>query len=532
MTESCHETDVLIVGGGPVGTALGLNLGHHGVQHMIIDAGDGVVRHPRVSTVGPRSMEHFRRWGVADRIRGAGWPGDHPLDIVWVTRVGRHEIYRFERGTARARPVFHHTPEPDQVCPAHMLNPVLADAIGVHPDGPLRYRCRLEEFEQDATGVRATITDQAAGTTMSVSAKFLVACDGSSSPIRKTVGIDAPPRHETRIFRNILFRAPELPDRLTERGHRIALVYFLMRSSTLRYPMRSLDGRGLYNLVVAGQTDQKPMALVRDAIAIDTPVELISDGVWHLTHRVADQYRAGRVFLAGDAAHTLSPSGGFGMNTGIGDAADLGWKLAAERAGWAGPGLLDSYETERRPVAVDSLNAANTNLKRTIDRSLPSNLDEDGPAGDRARAAMAERLATSGARHEFDAPDVHFGFHYRSPIVVPDGLAENTPDWRPSSDPGSRAAHAWLRPGVSTLDLFGRAFTLLHFADSDRLHGFTDAFAHRGVPLGTTRCDSHEIATLYRFPFVLVRPDGHVAWRGGELPSAPLDLVDVVRGAA
>jgi hypothetical protein len=270
---------------------------------------------------------------------------------------------------------------------------------------------------------------------------------------------------------------------------------------------------------------------VREAVAVDTPVELVSDGRWHLVQRVADRYRAGRVFLAGDAAHTLSPSGGFGMNTGIGDAADLGWKLAAALNGWAGPGLLDTYETERRPVALASLAAANTNLTRTTDRTIPAELDRDTPQGALARAAMARRLAESGARREFDAPEVHFGLHYRSPVVVADGPAEVTPDWRPGSDPGSRAAHAWVRPGVSTLDLFGPRFTLLRFADAERLDGFPRAFADRGVPLEIVRCDDAEIARLYRFRFVLVRPDGHVAWRGDELPSAPHDLADVVRGA-
>ncbi|WP_322769875.1 FAD-dependent monooxygenase, partial [Frankia sp. Cr1] len=280
-----------------------------------------------------------------------------------------------------------------------------------------------------------------------------------------------------------------------------------------------------------GNTGENAMSIVRDAVAFETPVELLSDGVWHLTHCVADQYRSGRAFLAGDAAHTLSPSGGFGMNTGIGDAVDLGWKLAAELDGWAGSRLLDTYDTERRPVALDSLDAANTNLKRTTDRDIPSDLGHNTPAGMRARAAMAERLASSGAHREFDAPDVHFGFHYRSPIVVSDGPGGLTPDWRPGSDPGSRAAHAWIRPGVSTLDLFGRGYTLLRFAQSDRLDGFQRAFGDRRVPLRTTLCDDQEIARLYRFPFVLVRPDGHVAWRGAELPSAPDELADVVRGA-
>ncbi|HYQ68142.1 FAD-dependent monooxygenase [Actinophytocola sp.] len=514
-----HETDVLIVGGGPVGLALALNLTHRGIDHLVIDEGDGVVRHPKVSTVGPRSMEYFRRWGVADRIREAGWPPDHPLDIAWVTRVGEYELHRFERGTTADRPAFAHTPEPDQVCPAHLLNPVLAKAVG-----SLRYRCRLQGFTQEPDGVRAEVTHD--GTTTAVSARFLVACDGSASPVRGSVGIDAPSLHETRVFRNILFHAPELAARL---GHRTALVYFLMRSSALRYPMRSLDGRGLYNLVVSADTDEDALSLVRDAIAVETPVELVSDGVWHLTQRVADHYRSGRVFLAGDAAHTLSPSGGFGMNTGIGDAADLGWKLAATLDGWAGPGLLDTYETERRPVALDSLAAANTNLTRTTDRTIPADLSLDTPRGASARAAMAERLASGGAWREFDAPEVHFGFHYRSPIVVADGPAEVTPDWRPGSDPGSRAAHAWVRPGLSTLDLFGRGHTLLRFADAGPLDGFRRAFADRGMPLAVVRCEDPEIARLYRFGFVLVRPDGHVAWRGDE-PPAP-DLADVVRGA-
>ncbi|MEV0391393.1 FAD-dependent monooxygenase [Nonomuraea sp. NPDC050643] len=525
-----EETDVLIVGGGPVGLALSLDLTYRGVRHVMIDAGDGVVRHPKVSTVGPRSMEHFRRWGVADRIRAAGWPLDHPLDIAWVTRVGEHEIYRFERGTAADRPVFRHTPEPDQVCPAHLLNPVLADAVGVHPEGPARYRCRLEHFRQDADGVRATISS--GGEEHVVSARYLVACDGSSSPVRKALGIEAPARHETQVFRNVLFRAPDLPARLAERGHRTALVYFLMHSPSLRYPLRSLDGRGLYNLVVDGRSGQDTMALIRSAIACDVPVEPVSDGAWHLTHRVADRYRAGRVFLAGDAAHTLPPSGGFGMNTGIGDAADLGWKLAAAVAGWAGDGLLDTYETERRPVAIDSLDAAGENLRRTLDRDLPADLAADTEQGVALRAEMAGRLAKGGARDEFDAPGVHFGFHYRSPIVVADGPVEPAPRWRPGSDPGSRAAHAWVRAGVSTLDLFGRGFTLLCFAGSPVLATFGETFDERGVPYEPVFVDDPEIAKLYGRPFVLVRPDGHVAWRGHDLESGPAGLADVVRGAA
>ncbi|GAA3868849.1 FAD-dependent oxidoreductase [Saccharothrix violaceirubra] len=525
-------TDVLIVGAGPVGLALALDLAHRGVDFTVLEAGDGTVRHPKVSTVGPRSMELFRRWGVAGRIHRAGWPGDHPLDVAWVTRVGGHELHRLRRGTADTRPVPDHTPEPDRICPAHWLTPLLLDEVGVHPKGPVLTRHRLDGVVRHADGVVAEVTDLDSGRTASIAARYLVACDGSASPVRELCGIGAPPRHETRVFRNILFRAPELRDGV---GDSAAMVYFLMASPSLRFPLRSIDGAGLYNLVVGTGEGPEARSLVTDAIAFETPFEILSDKRWYLTHRVADRFRDGPVFLVGDAAHTLSPSGGFGLSTGIAGAADLGWKLAATLAGWAGGGLLDSYEAERRPVAAASLEAANANLVRTIDRSTPAGLDADTPEGARARAEVSRALAAGGVAREFDDPEVHFGLRYSSPLIVtePDtGAAESGP-WHPAAVPGSRAPHAWLRPGVSTLDLFGRGFVLLCFPGADRPDTVARAFTHRGVPLEVMRCGcaDPELAKLYERRYVLVRPDGHVAWRGDEPPADPLELVDTVRGA-
>ncbi|MDM4722188.1 FAD-dependent monooxygenase [Micromonospora sp. WMMA1363] len=535
MTNSGEWTDVLIVGGGPVGMALALDLTYRGIDCVVVDAGDGNVRHPKVSTIGPRSMELFRRWGVADAIRSAGWPADHPLDIAWVTRVGGHEVHRYRRGTAATRTAFTHTPEPDQICPAHWLNPLLTRAVGVHPNGPLRLKTTVDRVQQTDDHVEAVLTDRDTGTTGTVRARFLVACDGAASPIRQACGIDAPPRHKTQVFRNILFRAPDLKRQL---GDRAALVYFLMLSSTLRFPMRSLNGGDLYNLVVNADpavTRLDAQSLIKDAIALDTPVELLSDGEWHLTHRVADRYRAGRIFLAGDAAHTLSPSGGFGLNTGLGDAADLGWKLAAALNGWAGCHLLDTYETERRPIAVESLQEANLNLQRTMRRQVPPEIHLNGPEGEQARAEMAQRLKDSGAHREFDAPDIHFGLCYRSPIVIADPQApirRGLPDadWRPGGDPGCRAAHAWWDATTSTLDLFGRGFVLLSFAEHGELAALERAFTERAVPLTVRNGRDEEIAKLYERPFVLVRPDGHVAWRGDDLPADPAEFVDTIRG--
>ncbi|GLF94867.1 FAD-dependent monooxygenase [Streptomyces yaizuensis] len=543
MTRSGESTDVLVVGGGPVGMALALDLTYRGIDCVVADAGDGQVHHPKVSTIGPRSMELFRRWGVADAVRNAGWPGDHPLDIAWVTRVGGHEIHRYRRGTAANRPAFAHTPEPDQICPAHWLNPVLTRAVGIHPEGPLRLRTTVDRVQQADDHVAATLTDHTTGTTGTVRARYVVACDGAASPIRRACGIDAPARHRPQVFRNILFRAPELGDLL---GERAALVHFLLLSSTLRFPLRALNGSDLYNLVVGVDDDTAArvdaLSLIRAALVPDTPVELLSDGEWHLTHRVADRYRAGRVLLAGDAAHTLSPSGGFGLNTGLGDAADLGWKLAATLNGWAGHHLLDTYDTERRPIALESLEEANHHLQRTLRREVPPEIHLDGPEGERARKEMAGRLESSGVQREFDAPEIHFGLRYRSPAIIEDPDVPARPggpdaDWRPGSEPGYRAAHAWWDATTSTLDLFGQGFVLLCFATpdagaaADGLAGIERAFAGRGVPLTVRTGGDAEVARVYERPFVLVRPDGHVAWRGDDLPRDPAAFADTVRGA-
>ncbi|MFE9423176.1 FAD-dependent monooxygenase [Kitasatospora sp. NPDC006697] len=508
------ETQVLIVGAGPVGLALALELRLQGVDFLIVDQGDGSTSHPRTSAVGPRAMEHFRRWGLADRIRAAGWPADHSLDTAWVTRVGGHEVHRLRVGTSETRAPFRHTPEPEAICPQHWLTPLLADALSGHPDGPLRWRCRLDGLRPAADGVTALLTDLDRQRPVSVRAEYLVGADGADSDVRTACGIPAPARHPAQLLRNILFEAPGLRQRL---GGRHALFYYLLLSDALRFPLRAVDGRDLFRLSIrrggTPEAAQPALALLRRAVAFDDlPLRVLSDQHWQLTHRVATDFRRGRVLLVGDAAHTLSPSGGFGCNAGIAAAANLGWKLAAQLAGWAGPALLDSYQEERRPVAVEALDEAHRNLRRALDRELPADLHREDAAGRAARAALAEHLEADGARREFDAPMIHMGYRYTSRIVLPAPPAPGEPLDRPNALPGSRAPHAWLAPGRSTLDLFGRDHHLLSFgADPAPLRR---AFEARGVPLATTRCEDPEVAALYRAPLVVVRPDGHVAWRG------------------
>nr|QXL90822.1 FAD-binding monooxygenase [Streptomyces sp.] len=524
------HTDVLVVGGGPVGLALSLALRHHGVDHLVIERTDGTVAHPKVGTVGPRSMELFRRWGVARSLREAGWPDDHPLDVAWVTAVGGHEILRFPFGTAGSRPLPDHTPEPDQVCPQHWLMPALVEELGRHPRGPVVLGLHCEGIVPHDDRVVATVVDEADGTRTTVEAAYVVACDGASSPLRKACGVPAPSYHRTRVFRNILFDAPELRDRL---GESAALVHFLTAPGLLRYPLRAMDGRGMYRLTAGAGTEEERAedadGLLRRAVALDTPLTVLSDNTWHLTHRVAESFRAGRVFFAGDAAHTLSPSGGFGMNTGIADADNLAWKLAARLAGWAGPGLLDSYDTERRPVAEHSLDEAHANMSRTTGRTLPPELAQDTAEGARARAELARRMEQGGVRREFDAPDMAFGLRYASPLIV-NGAGEDSADWH-RAVPGVRAPHAWLAPGRSTLDLFGRHHVLLTLGTATPAQGLRRAFAHHRVPLTVAPCADPDIARRYGQPLVLVRPDGHVAWCGTESPADEDAFVRRLRGA-
>ncbi|MFJ3905482.1 FAD-dependent monooxygenase [Streptomyces sp. NPDC090025] len=556
-TPGTWETDVLVVGGGPVGLALGLDLTRRGVDFTLVEAGDGTSADPRVTTAGPRAMELFRRWGVADALRGAGWPGDHSLDVAWVTAVGGHELHRLDFGTAATRPLPEHTPEPAAVCPQHWMTPLLVDRLGRHPDGPVRLRCRLLGYTTGRDGVTATVAT-GDGARFLVRARYLVGCDGAGSPVRKAAGIAAPELHEGRTLRTIAFRAPELPKLL---GPRAPLIHCLVSPSGLRYPLRAVDGRGLYRLTAPVGT-AAPLEVVRRAVPLDTPFELVSDAVWQLAHRVAEHYRRGRVFLAGDAAHTLSPSDGLGMSTGVCDAADLGWKLAAALAGWAGPALLDSYQAERRPVALAGVAEAHRDLRRTQQRKIPLALLDDDPAGARARAVLGRELADSDARREFDRPELHLTYRYGSAVIAaepddvqPSGAGDvgpGGPVLNRSTLPGARAPHAWLAPGRSTLDLYGGGFVLLCLGGADQPggscgtggtggnggtgvgvepDGTVRAFAERRVPLRVVRCADPEVAARYERPYVLVRPDGHVAWRGAAPPRCPDLLVDLVRGA-
>jgi hypothetical protein len=370
-----------------------------------------------------------------------------------------------------------------------------------------------------------------------VRAQYLVGCDGGRSIARTGLGIRYTGRGAMRANVSFFFRSTEfLQTHSLGRG----TLYWTFAPGCFGV-FTAIDGHSLWNyqhyfLDPAEEAlPIDPRTAICDAMGREFPFEVLSITHWSHHQSVAERYRQGRVFLAGDAAHLFCPTGGFGMNTAIGDAVDLGWKLAALHQGWGGSRLLDSYEPERRPVAVRNTTEAAGNADRMDERmrGTPPAIEAPGPEGLRLRQELALRLEPS--RKQFSATGIHLGYRYEdSPIVVRDGSPAPKDDpqyYEPSTWPGARAPHAWLAPGVSTLDWFGRGFTLVAQGEGDDAAPFEREAARLGLPLQVVRCRDPEIGALYQRRLVLVRPDGHVTWRGDAPPADPRGVLDVARGA-
>jgi hypothetical protein len=307
--------------------------------------------------------------------------------------------------------------------------------------------------------------------------------------------------------------------------------------------MTSVDGREIWRFTIVGSQEKLDperydiAADIRRALGReDIPFEIIRLVPWMRSQCVAESYREGRVLLAGDAAHTTSPTGGHGMNTGIADAMDLTWMLDALLSGWGGENLLAAYDLERRPVGVRNSAEAAHNYSGWREERDYSLVLEDGSAGDACRARVGEQIVRS-LHGEWNSLGVDLGYRYDgSPAIVPDGTlppADEVSDYVQTARPGHRAPHAWMRDGRSTLDLFGRGFTLLRFgASHEETEKIESAARAAGVPLQSIDIEEPEIAALYARRLVLVRPDGQVAWRGDAAPDDAPWLIEVVRGAA
>jgi 2-polyprenyl-6-methoxyphenol hydroxylase-like FAD-dependent oxidoreductase len=538
MTEE-SEVPVLICGGGPVGLALAIELGSRGVECVLVEQGDGTVPVPKMSQLSTRTMEFCRRWGIADQTKKAGWPEEHPADFIYVTNMIGYELFRQKFAPYAKQGDLGYTPEGPRQCPQIFFDPILLRHASSLPAVKLRHHTRLESFEEDASGVHAQLTSLKTDRTKRVRAGYLVGCDGFDGQVRKALKIEYEGSGILSYSISIYFRSKALGT-LHNKGW--GRFYRLVDASGHWSDLIAIDGRELWRLTcfqVDPETDINSFdvegSLIR-AAGTAFPHEVLSVLPWKRRELVAKSYGRGRVFIAGDAAHQMSPTGGLGMNTGIGDAVDIGWKLAAVLQGWGGSNLLESYEIERKPVAVSSVAVSSETYVH--ETSLPANpaITENSAEGERARRQLAEALRGrrgqgNGRLHE----GVKLGYSYDgSPIIWPDETKTQATKAGQVILPcrsGSRAPHAWLGENISTLDLFSEGFVLLRFDRNIDASSLVAAATDRRMPLNIVDIDNRDIATLYERRLVLVRPDGHVAWRENACPDNALAIIDRVRGA-
>jgi len=529
---------VIVVGGGPVGLALGIDLAWRGIPCLLAEQGHGQIDQPRMDLVGIRTMEFCRRWGIVEDIRKAGYPQDYPQDFAYVTAATGYEMGRDRRPSMaeEAPPPF--SPVKRERCPQNFFDPALLAALHRYPHVDIRMGYRLMDFEQDAEGVTAKF-ETADGSSHIERAHHLIGCDGAGSLVRRRLGIGMEGSNLLTSSVNILLRCPDL---ISRAGKGPLYRFVLIDGEGLWATMVAINGRDIWRLQILRGPEGRDLpdgyaeAMILRAFGADIPHEILSVVPWQRRELVAERYREGRVFLCGDAAHQMSPTGGFGMNTGIGEAVDLGWKLEATLKGWAGPDLLDSYQAERQPIARRNMREASGNLARMTSLQFPPAILAEGAEGDVARRTSGELVAQTMAR-EWNAIGIHIGYCYEdSPICVSDGTPapeDSITQYRQRARPGARAPHAWLSHGVSTLDLFGRGFALLRLGPTPPTaemleHAFNDA----RVPLRRHDLPQPELLALYDAPLVLVRPDGHVAWRGWKTPEDSARIARTVSGNA
>ncbi len=497
-----------------------------------------MIYHPRANTVNSRTMEFCRRWGIAEEVRQAGTPPDFPLDIIFCTGLKGYMLARVDRPTYGGHKPLPTTPERSQRCNQLFFDPIMRKLAASFPRVQLRYRCRFESFTETAEGIRCELQDLANDRRETVMARFLVGCCAGRSSVPQALGVRWEGQPVLSYHLNVFLKIKELWNR-HDKGK--AAFYFFIDESGGGPSLIELDGHELWRLglntgqqLVAPESVNIP-AIVGEFMGADIPYELVSILPWTCRSIVADVWHRGNVFLAGDAVHQHSPSGGFGMNTGLGDAVDLAWKLGATLAGWGGPALLESYEIERKPVARRIVREATENHVPLSDAATLALVRSPSPEGDRARRVIRDEILRERTK-VFVSDGLVLGYRYEpSPIIVPDGTPtpdESVSQYTPTARSGSRAPHARLEDGRSTLDLFGAGFVLLAFdgAASDT-SSIAAAARSRGMPLETVAIDDPVIAKLYERRLVLVRPDGHVCWRADAPPKDPLALIDHVRGA-
>lgn len=542
------DTPILIVGGGSVGLSLAGELGWRGIPCMLVEKAEGLNQHPRANAVANRTMEYYRRWGIDTRIAETGIPSDMPGRYFWVSTLAGRKIHQIDlppAATIRANATggyasdeFSWSPYLKTITGQHEVERILLDHARSRPSVDLHFRTELTAFEDRGDHVAATLLDRDSGETRQVTCRYLIACDGGRSPVRETLGQGMSGRAALARFVSIYFRSAEFLD-AGKFGH--GNIFFPLHRDHRGFIL-NWDGKETftYHLILpegGDWEDVDPVGVVRAVVDAPVDVEVYSVQPWTAHALTADNYRPSEnIFLAGDAAHLFTPTGGFGMNTGVSDAIDLAWKLQAMLQGWGGERLLDSYSAERQPIGVRNTGAAAGSFDELFScMQHGDELDADTPEADSLRAELHASLKQQ--EKLISSSGTLLGYRYEgSPIIVPDGTPEPEDHPRrylPVARPGHRAPHLWLEDGQALMDRFGRDFTLLVTdpalqPDAERL---ARAMRDRAVPVDIVTETAPALTDIYGRGLVLLRPDMMIAWRGDSLPDDPGVMIDRVTGA-
>lgn len=568
---SAEEVPVLVVGGGPVGLTLALTLAQHGVAAILVERNPSTTTHPKMDITNGRSMELFRHLGVANELRKVAVPEDHPFDVSWVTNLDGWELARFRYPTPEQRRALIRecddgtmALEPAMRVSQALLEPALKNILETRaPQIDIRFGWALETFAQDADGVEAVIRCWATGETRAIRAQFLAGCDGAGSVVRTGLGTDLDDIDLRRLalrelgFGRLLPAAIRayLTDRERPMDGRIFLIHFTSPNRELferfgtawhtqspeGWTLISQNDRDTWTLHALLGTGSDvdaidPKQFLFAKLGVEFDCDIICANAWRPRLSLADSYGSGRVWLAGDSAHQVVPAGGYGMNTGVGDAVGLGWMLAAIVQGWGDRGLLEAYEAERRAVAIRNRTASarHTLVRLAIKTACRKAIHSQGWNGERSRRRLGREILDLG-NLENEADGIEFGYRYDgSPVICndpPTAPADHMHAYTPGTRPGARPPSLFLENGQAIFDLFGLSFTMLRFADLD-VDSLAAAAADRGMPLKIVDIRDAHARRLYERDLVLIRPDHHVAWRGDTIPDQPEIILDRVRGAA
>jgi len=534
------DTQVIIVGAGPVGLTLAVDLGLRGVRCILLEKKLEPQFLPKMERCNARSMEMFRRIGLADELRAAGLTTDSVMDVYIILTMTRAPLLHLKYPSVdMAREQMRKindgsTPlEPYQLISQYTLEPVLKRVAEQIPTVTVRYGTELMEFEEDGPSVVATVRSSD-GTSKKITAAYLIGCDGGASLVRKQLGIRLRGEANLAKFRQGLYRCDELYDRLPlgegpGRGR-----HYLVADEWATFLIMQ-DSKRHWTLHAAVESDEEMKQRFEQTVGVPVRYEMLYCGEWRQNLLLADRYRAGRVFLAGDAVHLVIPAGGLGMNTGVGDAVDLSWKLAATLEGWGGPELLDSYEIERRQVGERNIGASRYAMigYRKWRSQWSPEIGDDTATGRAVRDNLA-KVAAVEQRKVNEMIGAELGYRYvDSPIIdnLPGGPEHLFRDYRPTSWPGARLPHVWLEDGTPVQDRISNVgYTLLCLNSRHDTAALERAFRARSAPFSVRHVESEPARAIFERDLILLRPDMHVVWRGNNPPANPAELAALATG--